>query len=329
MAGGSCAGELEGGRAVDPWSEMLVAAIKGISPRVVSVSAVDAHKTQAALATGLCLDGQHVLTHSPLYTPGDTLAVVFADGQRFEASLAAADALYYLALLRLRGEVALEPLRVAPVEEISPGLLVAAVGNQLGIAPGATLGVVSEPDRTIYRPERFPVDGLVLTDAAVHMGNIGGPLITLDGAVVGVNAIPYVNGLNLCVQAGVILRLVAQMLRYGRATHPWLGFSGQTEIVPPAMAALLDIPARRGVAVSDVAADGPGRRAGVRPFDMVVRMDARPVDSLGAIRRVLADKRPGERGVLTVLRGSELCDLELPVEEMPRLAASPWSDPPG
>lgn len=311
---------------MDPWSQMLVSAIDAVAPRVVGVSAVDPRKQQAAVGTGFCVDGQHVLTHSPLYTPGDSLSVVFQDGQRFEAEVAAADALYYLALLRLKGEVPFSAPVVAPDAELRPGLLVAALGNQFGTECGVTLGVVSAPDRTIYRPERFPVDGLILTDAAIHLGNIGGPLITLDGRLAGINGIPYGNGLNLCVRGGVVSRLVAQMLRYGRATHPWLGFSGQTEIVPPAMAALLQLPARRGIAVADVTSGGPGARAGVRPFDMVVRLDDAPVDTLGAVRQGLAVRRPGDSGTLTVLRGSELLELAMPVEEMPRLAASPWTD---
>jgi serine protease Do len=305
---------------------MLISAVATVAPRVVSVTAVDPRKQQAAVGTGFCVDGRHVLTHSPLYTPGDSLSVMFHDGQRFEAEVAAADALYYLALLRLRGEVSLPPPDLVPPADLRPGLVVAALGNQFGMECGVTLGVVSAPDRTIYRPERFPVDGLVLTDAAIHLGNIGGPLITLEGALAGINGIPYGNGLNLCVNASVVMRLVAQMLRYGRATHPWLGFSGQTEVVPPAMALLLELPVRRGIAVADVAPGGPGERAGVRPFDMVVRLDDKPVDTLGAVRQGLAGYRPGESAVLTVLRGSELRALEMPVEEMPRLAASPWTD---
>jgi len=314
---------------MDPWSQMLVSAVEAVAPRVVGVSAVDPGKQQAAVGTGFCVDGRHVLTHSPLYTPGDSLSVVFQDGQRFEAEVAAADALYYLALLRLKGDVPLPALELALESELRPGLLVAALGNQFGTECGVTLGVVSAPDRTIYRPERFPVDGLILTDAAIHLGNIGGPLITLEGRLAGINGIPYGNGLNLCVKADVVMRLVSQMLRFGRATHPWLGFSGQTEVVAPAMAALLEMPVRRGIAVADVAPRGPGDRAGVRLFDMVVRLDDRPVDTLGAVRQGLAGRRPGENCMLTVLRGSELCELQMPVEEMPRLAASPWTDAQG
>ncbi len=309
---------------MDPISRMIVGAVEKMAPHVVSVTAVDPKESRLAVGTGLALDGRHVLAHAPLCNPEDRLSVAFRDGQRFEAEIVTADPLYFLALLRLRGEVALSPPPLAAADELRAGLLVAALGDPFHPECSVTLGVISAPDRTIYRPERFPVDGLILTDAAMHAANVGGPLISLEGQIVGVCGLPGVGGLNLAVQAAVVMRLVQQMLDYGRATHPWLGFSGQPEIVSPAMANLLQLPANRGVAVSDVAKGGPGEKAGVRAFDVVVRVDGQAADSLGTIRRTLALHRPGEWARMVVLRGSDLLDLDIPVEEMPRLAETPW-----
>lgn len=311
---------------VDPWSRMIASAVDTVSTRIVSVSSTDRKESQVALASGLCLDEHHVITHSRVYTPGDRLSVAFADGQRFEAELVAADPLYFLALVRLHGHVDLGAPELAPAEEVRPGVLCLALGNPFHSESGVALGVISSADHTAYRPERFPVDGLILTDAAVRLQDIGGPLVSLEGKLFGINVTPWMNGVASGLQARVVMRLVDQILRFGRATHPWLGFSGNTEVLPATMAALLAVPVQRGVAVADVVASGPGDRAGVRVFDMVVRADAQEVDSLGGIRRTLAARRPGERVILTVLRGGELLDLEMPVEEMPRLAPSPWSD---
>ena len=74
--------------------------------------------------------------------------------------------------------------------------------------------------------------------------------------------------------------------------------------------------------VGHVADNGPGKRAGIKPFDMVVRADDQPVVHAGSIRKVLAYRRPGERAKLTILRGGELIELEFPVEEIPRLASA-------
>lgn len=311
---------------MDPWSQVIVAASARTAPRVVGVTAVDPERTQVALGTGFVLNGRYVLTHSHIYSPGDRVTVALRDGQRLEAEMAAADPLYLLAVLRLEREIDFAAPVLTPREELLPGLLVLALGCPYQSEFSLSSGTISTPDRTIYRPERFPVDGLIVTDAAVHLGNIGGPLIDLEGRLAGINGTPMAGGLSLAVQAEVVMRLVQQMLEHGRATHPWLGFRGQPETVPPAMATLLQLPVQEGVAVTDVVEGGPGDRAGVQPLDLVVAMDGHPVTSLGAIRRTLAEHRPGESCALTVLRAGDLQELPMPVEEMPRLAATPWGD---
>jgi serine protease Do len=311
---------------MDPWSASITAALDAVAPRVVSVSATDPAESQVTFATGFCLDARHVVTHGRLCAPRDRLAVELPDGRRLDAELLASDPLYLLAVLRLAEEVPLPPLEVAPPTELRPGILCLALGRALPAESGVALGVVSAVDRSVYRPERFPVDGLLFTDAAVRVQDIGGPLITLEGRLLGISAAPAASGQACAVEAPVVLRLVRQMMLHGRATHPWLGFSGQTEVVPDALARLLGVPRLRGFAVASVADGGPGQRAGVRVLDLVVAADGREVDSSGRIRRVLAEHRPGEQVPLTVLRGGAFAELAITVEEIPRLSRS-WPDP--
>jgi len=316
---------LEAVESLDPWSEAIIKAVDAVAPFVVSVTSVDAKETRATVNTGLVLDGRHVMTHAPVYTPGDHISVAFASGERLEADMVTADPLYFLAILGLRGTVNLGSLPLAETEDVRTGVIVLALGNAFRPECGASLGVVSATDVTIYRPERFPVDGLILTDAAVHpAAHVGGPLVTLDGRLVGVNWMPWTNGLSMAVAAPVVMRLAHQMLEYGRATHPWLGFTGDTEVCSSTMVSLLQLPAQRGLAVKSVVQDGPGARAGVQVFDLIVAVSGQPVQSLGAIRQVLSVHRPGEAVALTILRGGELVQVEMPVEEMPRLASTPW-----
>lgn len=305
---------------MDPWSQMITAAVETVSPRLVSVAATDPEESRVALATGLCLDDRHVVTHARVCSPKDRITVDFHDGDRLEADLVASDPLYLLAVLRLRGRCHAAPLELAAPAELTPGVLCLALGRALPADTGVALGVISAAHRTVYRPERFPVDGLLFTDAAVRIQDIGGPLVTLEARLLGINVAPASGGVASAVGGPVVARLVDQILRHGKATHPWLGFSGQTDVVSRAMAALLAVPPLRGVAVSGVVSGGPGDRAGIRVLDLVVRADGRDVDTVGGIRGVLADHRLGEAAVLTVLRGGQFCDLEMPVEEIPRLS---------
>ncbi|MBT9259630.1 MAG: S1C family serine protease [Clostridiales bacterium] len=305
---------------MDRWSEANRQAVE-MGRKAVAHIVGQRHKDgSVTLGSGTFIDRRHVLTSAQLGEKGWELTVRTPEGRKFPAYPVATDPLYGLALLRLEGraEEVLPPL--LNEEELFAGRIVLALGDSFGQGVTANMGVVVAADRSIYRPERLPVDGLIVTDALVHPGNIGGPLVTLDGQVAGVSILSWMHGLSLAVQAETAWRVANQIIEYGEATHAWLGFGGEAQEVDPAVAQLFALPVKRGVAVTYVAEDGPGARAGVQPLDLVVYVDGQPVHQLGAIRRLLSRRRPGERATLTVLRGGDLLDLSIEVENMPNLA---------
>jgi serine protease Do len=304
---------------VDPWSSALVEAAARIAPYVAHVVSVNAKENRAAVGSGFAIDAYHVITHAP-FAAADSEITVQVGGRKLGARAVGTDPLYFLAVLRCDARIGLPPVPYEDSQAMRPGQMVLALGDPYGTEHEVTHGIITAVDRTIYRPERFPVDGLIVTDAVLHAGNVGGPLATLEGRVVGLNGLPFSNGLGLAVQADVVMRIANQIIEFGSATHPWLGFSGQAELIDPAIVSLFGLPVSRGVVVNHVVEGGPGERAGVRAFDMVVRVDGKPVTHLGFIRRVLASRRAGDKGTLTVVRDGSLIDLTIPVEEIPRLA---------
>ncbi|MBX6377384.1 MAG: trypsin-like peptidase domain-containing protein [Clostridia bacterium] len=307
---------------MDALSEAIVRTVEAARATVLHVVATTADRSKVSLGSGLAIDHYHLVTGAHLVADAAEIQVHAYGGRKYHAALVAVDPLYALAVLRAEGPMQAEPARFAPVAEIPIGLAVVAVGNPLGYDCTATFGIVSIPDLTVYRPERIPVDGLVATDALIHPGNTGGALVSLDGRTVGLNGLPWVHNLGLAIQGEVVARVASQIIDFGSATHPWLGFSGQPEVIDRTLVDLFGLPADRGVVVSYVAPDGPGARAGVEPFDMVVRVDDTPVTHLGSIRKVLGRRRVGERGRLTLVRNGRLLDLEIPVEEIPQLRQS-------
>jgi serine protease Do len=303
---------------LDPWSEALVRAAEAAGPYVSHVTAVNTKERRGTVGSGIIIDHYHVATHPPVTENPDEIHVVVG-GRKLPATVVGTDPLYAFTVLRVDGRLPAGTPPWVEADSLRAGQVVVALGDPFGHDHTVTAGVISAPDRTIYRPERFPVDGVIVTDAAIHPGNTGGPLVCLDGRIAGMNGMPWAQGLFLAIQAEVLMRVANQIIEFGRATHPWLGFSGQPEVIDPTLVALFDLPAAQGVVVTEVADGGPGQRAGVQPFDMVVRVDGRPVPHLGFIRKVLAARRPGDKGILTVLRGAELIDLEVTVEEIPRL----------
>lgn len=304
---------------MDPLSHQITGAMDAVRPYVVHVAALDRKQNSMTLGTGLVLDNYHVLTSGQIAGVGDEVTVRTADGRKFGASCLAVDPLYFLSVLRLDGRWPGDPPPLTPDAEIRPGRACLAIGFALGVEQTASLGIVSARDHTLYRPERYPVDGLIITDAAIHPGNTGGPLIDLEGRFMGINGVPWIQGLNLALRFEQAARVANQIIEYGRATHPWLGFSGQPEVIDPTLVSLLGLPVDRGVVVQHVHPEGPARRAGIEVMDMVVRVAGRPALHVGQLRQVLAVHRPGQTVPVTVLRGGDLVDLDFPVENIPGL----------
>lgn len=315
---------------MDPWSTALIAAMDKIRPAVVHIDARTPKTNQIAFGTGVIFDHYHIITSAQIVAMDDQITVKTSNGKRRPATCIGIDPLYYLAILRVEERLPFDPPVFAPEGTAPVGLTVMAIGYAMGQELTMTTGVVGSSDRTVYRPSQvrntgnYPVDGLILTNASIHPGNTGGPLIDLDGRVVGINGLHWQGGMSLALQASVAARIASQIIDYGYAVHPWLGFSGEPDVIDQIWVNLFSLPIDRGVVVQHVAGSGPAARAGLQERDMVLAVDSRqPVAHVGYIRKVLATHKHGERVPLTVLRQGEVIKLEIPVDEIPRL-----NDPP-
>lgn len=315
---------------MDPWSTALISALDKVRSAVVHVNARTPKTNQIALGTGVVIDHYHVITSAQVVAMDDEITVKTADGKRRRATCLGIDPLYFQAILRVEERMSVDVPVFAPEGTAPPGLFVFAVGHAMGQEHTVAAGVISSGDRTVYRPPHtretgnFPVDGLIITNAPIHPGNTGGPLVDLEGRIVGINGLAWQGGMYLALQASVAARVASQIIDHGFAVHPYLGFSGEPDVIDRMWVDLFTLPIDRGVVVQYVAPEGPGTRAGLQEMDMVMAVDGhQPVSNVGYIRKILAARRHGERVPITVLRQGEIIQLQIPVEEMPKL-----SDPP-
>lgn len=310
---------------VDPWSSALLSALDKVRPAVVHIYASTPKTGQVALGTGVVLDHYHIITSAQVVAMDDEVTIKTADGKRRPAECVGIDPLYFLAILKVEERLPVEPPTFAPAGTAPVGLHVFSVGYALGYEHTAASGIISSSERTIYRPRakgrgNLPVDGLLITNAAIHPGNAGGPLVDLEGRVVGINGLPWQGGMYLALQASVAARVASQIIDYGYAVHPWLGFSGEVDVIDTIWVDMLNLPTDRGLVVQYVQPNGPGQRAGIQEMDMVMAVDGRqPVTHGGSIRKILASRKYGDRVPVTLLRQGELMEMHLPVEEIPGL----------
>jgi serine protease Do len=186
-----------------------------------------------------------------------------------------------------------EPLVPAPIGRsatLRVGEWVCAIGNPLGYPQSVTVGVVSFLGRKVLNPS---LDALIQTDAAITFGNSGGPLINAHGEVVGVTAAISSQAANIgfAVPIDQVVEILPQLKEVGRVSRGYLGI-GLTTLTPGLQRAL-DLEPARGVLVQDVTPDTPAERAGLRPYDVILRADDQLVTLEEDLTRYISARAPG------------------------------------
>jgi putative serine protease PepD len=276
------------------------------SPAVVAVDAGD------LTGSGFLIDDAgHLVTNAHVVGDEDEVEVVLG-GRRLGAHVRGVEPSVDVAVLELgapAGDVA--PLVFADSSELRVGDPVIAIGAPFGLQGSLSTGIVSGLRRQIDSPNGFAITGVIQTDAALNPGNSGGPLLDTSGRVVGVaTQIASEGGRNegigFAVPASVVQRTAERIIATGRASLPYLGIVGGD--------------AGDGVALQDVLAGGPAVGL-LRPGDVITAVDGAPVTSNAALAAALADRRPGERVRIGVLRDGD--PVEVPVTLAERPAGGP------
>jgi S1-C subfamily serine protease len=253
-------------------------------------------------ADGLILTNEHVVRGNRQVEVG------FADGRRVAGSVRATDAISDLALV----EAKRTGLPVAKFQSDLPriGELAVVIGSPLGFENTATAGIISGLHREIpgsASSSQSLVD-LIQTDAAISPGNSGGALVNSRSEVIGISEayIPPQSGavaLGFAIPAATAVKVADQLREDGTADHAFIGL-GLAEITQQ-IADQLGLPDTRGALALSVPEGGPADKAGIRPGDVLIKLDgddlATPEDLLAALR----SKSPGQTVTVEFRRGAE------------------------
>ena len=275
--------------------------VRRVEPSVVTIS----HDQGTGSGVVWSNDGV-VVTNAHVVGDVRTVEVAFFDGRRAGGRVRATDPDTDLAVV----DVERKDLQPATFQKQLPavGELAVAMGSPLGFQNTITAGIISGLHREIpgsaEQGIRSLVD-LVQTDAAISPGNSGGALVNGRGEVVGINVayIPPEQGavaIGFAIPGATAVDVVAQLLRNGRATHSYLGI--QPDQVTSEVAAQLGLDQARGVVVLSVVGGGPAAQAGLRPGDVIVRLDDANVDTVEDLFGELRRRRPGSQVRLTFVR---------------------------
>jgi S1-C subfamily serine protease len=293
--------------------------------------------------TGFVIDeGGSIVTNAHVVRGATRVTVRFGDKAATRAKILGVDPATDLALLQIdAGDVDLRPLALGSSRQVQVGDPTVAIGNPFGLDRTLTTGVVSALQRTIESLEPgFSINNVIQTDAAVNPGNSGGPLIDARGRVIGVNSQIATGGggsgfvgIAFAVPIDTAKEVIPQLRRDGRVERAFLGVSTVTidESLKP-----LDLGVEKGVLIETVVPGSPAQRAGLRGGDAVVdlggaairlggdiirKIDGKDVEKTEDITTIIANRQPGDRVEVEVVRGGRATTPTVRLGRRPRAGA--------
>jgi len=312
-----------------------------------------------ALGSGFVYDAQgHIVTNDHVVqgAQNNKVEVDFNSGFKTYGTVIGTDPDSDLAIIKVDAPASeLHPLTIGDSNAIKVGQTMVAIGNPFGESGTMTVGIVSGLTRTVESlhavtgtngQQTFPAGDFIQTDAAINAGNSGGPLLDLNGEVVGIvesdatnsftpSGGPVSSGVGFAVSSNVLKRVAPLLISNGKVDYPYLGISfftnsfssGLTLDVVQALGLTQDT----GAYVIQVEAGGPadqaGIKAGTQPTsiqglnaggDLIIAIDGHPVMQFDDLLAYLVEnKSPGDKVVLTVLRGTQKQDITVTLGKRP------------
>ena len=284
-----------------PGLDLIPSLVRDLQPSVVAVLTDEGEGSGVVYA-----ENGTVITNNHVVDGANEIRVAFVDGSRVDAEVRATDPRSDLAVLHVDRDH-LPPARFADHLPVV-GELAVAMGNPLGFENSVTAGIISGLHRSIpgSAAESPALVDLVQTDAPISPGNSGGALLDAKGEVVGLNVAyipPGESGavsIGFAISSTTVTDIVDQLLDTGEVRYPFLGVTPQA--VTPEIADRLDLGTDEGVIVQSVVRDGPADDAGLRPGDVIVRLDDQPVRTVEEFLVELRDYAHGDEVSVEVVR---------------------------
>ncbi len=279
----------------------------------------------SSLGSGVILDPRGiVVTNEHVVRDAKEIKVTLPDGRTFDGTVLSADRTYDLAALRIDGE----NLPSAPVGD-SDGLMVGewaiALGNPFGFLlndyqPTVTAGVISATNRDIKPDPNSDAiyKNMIQTDAAINPGNSGGPLVNGLGDVIGINTFIFSTGggslgIGFAIPINTVVRVVREILEYGRVRRVWIGIRVQE--ISQMVANYFRIRDRRGLLVWGIDEGSPAARAGIKVGDIIRTVNGQPVSRAGEAQRLIFGATIGDTIRLAIEREGQRRDVQIVLEE--------------
>jgi putative serine protease PepD len=256
--------------------------------------------TSEAEGTGFVYDTKgDIVTNDHVVNGSTSVSVKLEDGSTYKATVVGADITTDVAVIHIDAPASeLTPLTLANSDNVQVGDGVVAIGNPFGLDDTVTSGIVSALDRQITAPDnQTPIDGAIQTDAAINHGNSGGPLLDMEGEVIGITSQIQSDGggnegVGFAIPSNLVRTIANELISSGSAQHALLG------VVPSPTST-------NGVKITSVESGSGASKAGLKVGDVITELNGTAIQNAGQLRAIIAVDKPGETITLTIHRNGE------------------------
>jgi serine protease Do len=271
---------------------------------------------QRSLGSGVIVDPSGIaLTNAHVVEKATEIEVITLDGSKHKAKVVGADKKTDLAVLKLDdGKAQFKFARLGDSDRMQVGDWVIAVGSPFGLQATVTAGIISAKARNIGQG---PFDDFLQTDAAINPGNSGGPLVNMQGEVIGINTaiVAGGSGIGFAIPSNMAKKIYTEINSKGRVTRGWLGVSIQP--LTPELAKSFNAKDTKGVLISDVIAESPAAKAGLKPGDILLEFDGKKVEAPADLQRTVGLAQPGQEAKMKVWRDQNEKTVDVKIGEAP------------
>jgi serine protease DegQ len=273
---------------------------------------------QSSLGSGVIVSPQgYILTNNHVVEAADKLEVARADGRKASAKVVGIDPETDLAVIKI-DLPNLPAITLGHPENSSVGDVVLAIGNPFGVGQTVTMGIVSALGRNHLGINTF--ENFIQTDAAINPGNSGGALVDTNGNLLGINTAIYSRtggnlGIGFAIPMSTAKTVMEAIISHGQVVRGWIGVEPQD--ITPELAESFGLGKKTGAIIAGVLKGGPADRAGMRPGDILVSIDDKPVADTTEMLNVIAQLTPGQQIAMTVLRKAQETKLNITVGKRP------------
>ena len=273
----------------------------------------------ASLGSGVIVGAEgFILTNHHVIDAADGIEVALADGRKLPARVVGTDPDTDLAVLKVEGKD-LPAITFGQSDNLQVGDVVLAIGNPFGVGQTVTMGIVSALGRSHLGINTF--ENFIQTDAAINPGNSGGALVDASGSLVGVNSAISSRsggsmGIGFAIPVSIARQVFDQIITTGSVTRGWIGVEVQD--LTSELAESFKLPNTEGTLIAGVLKNGPADRGGIKPGDILVGVEGKPVTDSSSMLNLVAALQPGKQATLRLIRGGNEVKLKITVGNRPR-----------